>query len=261
MSPPAMAPPSMLDEVSVSEPFPVGSDAVIDLVDDKDKSDDREDEKDDREEIIGDEEETSDETAGKKAPSNEYVLVIAFVSFLLFVIVQVGFSVIANSRSLLVDSEAMMVDAATYLFNFLAERYKRKSLERGQPESTIICEMCRAEEPDIDGAQVGQERQARTHDHLGDGARPQNLYLEVIPPAVSVVALTVVTSVALSNAAATLLPSPGQPSAGPVNLTIVLAFSLANLLLDIVNVFCFSRIKRNIFGLENLNVCSAWTVR
>jgi hypothetical protein len=263
MSPPAMAPPSMLDEVSVSsEPFPASSDAVIDLVDDKqDKSDDRGDEKDDRQEIIGGEEETSDETAGKKAPSNEYVLVIAFVSFLLFVIVQVGFSVIANSRSLLVDSEAMMVDAATYLFNFLAERYKRKSLERGQQQGRTTCEMCLAEEPDIDGAHVGHERQARAHDQLDDDARPQNLYLELIPPAVSVVALTVVTSLALSNAAATLVPSPGQPSAGPVNLTIVLAFSLANLLLDIVNVFCFSRIKRNIFGLENLNVCSAWTVR
>lgn len=259
-----MAPPSMLDEVSVSEPFPACSDAVIDLVDLKERSDDPEVEGEDRQEVIDvAEEEISDETM-KKAPSNEYVLVIAFVSFLLFVIVQVAFAMKANSRSMLADCAAMTVDAATYLFNFFAERYKRKLRERGcqqQEETNVLCNNCLEEEPILDDPPARQERQAGTHDHQGDDEGPQNLYLELIPPAISVVALTVVTSFSIRTAAVTFHPAPGQPLTRPVNLTIMLAFSSANLLLDVVNVFCFSRIKRNIFGLENLNVCSAWTVR
>ena len=55
-------------------------------------------------------------------PSNEYVLNVAFFSFVSFLILQAVFAIIAHSQSMLADCEAMGVDALTYLFNLLAER-------------------------------------------------------------------------------------------------------------------------------------------
>ena len=59
-------------------------------------------------------------------PTNEYVLNVAFFSFLGFTLVQTGFAISAKSSAMLVDSEAMFVDALTYLFNLLAERLKHR---------------------------------------------------------------------------------------------------------------------------------------
>mmetsp|Transcript_18139 Transcript_18139/g.20670 ORF Transcript_18139/g.20670 Transcript_18139/m.20670 type:complete len:120 (+) Transcript_18139:136-495(+) len=57
-------------------------------------------------------------------PTNEYVLNIAFFSFLFFVLFQAFFAVLARSQAMLADCMAMSVDAFTYLFNLVAERLK-----------------------------------------------------------------------------------------------------------------------------------------
>jgi Co/Zn/Cd efflux system component len=59
-------------------------------------------------------------------PTNEYVLNVAFYSFVGFMSVQAVFALIANSEAMLADSEAMSVDAFTYLFNLWAERIKKE---------------------------------------------------------------------------------------------------------------------------------------
>eukprot|EP00523_Entomoneis_sp_CCMP467_P022842 CAMPEP_0168830148 /NCGR_PEP_ID=MMETSP0727-20121128/1381_1 /TAXON_ID=265536 /ORGANISM="Amphiprora sp., Strain CCMP467" /LENGTH=137 /DNA_ID=CAMNT_0008883369 /DNA_START=197 /DNA_END=607 /DNA_ORIENTATION=+ len=61
-----------------------------------------------------------------KPMSNEEVLNVAFFSFVGFVVFQAVFALIAKSQSMLADSEAMTVDAVTYLFNLCAERIKNR---------------------------------------------------------------------------------------------------------------------------------------
>jgi hypothetical protein len=70
-------------------------------------------------------------------PTNEYVLNVAFYSFVGFMSVQAVFALIANSEAMLVDSEAMSVDAFTYLFNLWAERIKREPLS-GHNSSVVL---------------------------------------------------------------------------------------------------------------------------
>lgn len=184
-------------------------------------------------------------------PSNEYVLGVAFYSFLGFVVVQTVFALIADSAAMLADSAAMLVDSITYLLNLLAERIKNRPYE---------------------------------NDYLKEKRR---LYLELFPPVVSVATLIVVTVATLRESIDTLTHEPAQDD---VSLTIMLIFSAGNLILDIVNVTCFARAQLN-FGMDlmrkenavirdswrstestpllrlqnhddvavNLNLCSAWT--
>jgi len=148
----------------------------------------------------------------------------------------------------------MMVDVVTYLFNFLAERHKH-----GHPGMSA--------------------RQLRLH----------RLYLELIPPLISVTTLITVTVMALSEAFKTLVNKDDTPEGQP-DLGIMLLFSALNLLLDILNVHCFARVDQAVglpssltpaheatpllsrqnsdaeseestgaTGVLNLNMCSAWT--
>jgi Co/Zn/Cd efflux system component len=156
--------------------------------------------------------------------TNEYVLNVAFWTFLSFLLLEAIFAVIANSQSMLEDAEAMSVDASTYLFNLCAERvkhrpYTAKELDMPQDVREYMREMKR-------------------------------LYLEVIPPLISVTTLIAVTVYAIKDA----VDSLSRPNEGPedeVDASIMMWFSGANLLLDLVNVTCFARAQQA-FGLTTV---------
>lgn len=139
--------------------------------------------------IVGDEE---------TKPSNETLLLIAFVTFLLFAVCQTVASILAESKAMLGDSAAMLVDSFTYGFNLYAERKK--------PDAT----------------------------------RKERLQLELIPPFISVTSLVGVTAYVISDALGTLLD--GHDGDDP-NTTVMAVFSTVNLLLDIVNIFCFAKAR------------------
>lgn len=168
-------------------------------------------------------------TTNDNKPSNEYVLNIAFFSFLGFVLVQAVFAIIARSEAMLADSEAMLVDALTYLFNLLAERIKNRPLTDDERRLTP--------------ATRHYQRELR------------RLYLELIPPSISVLTLLAVTFMTIREASETLRSTSEdeeeQGDVDDVSLPIMLTFSAANLLLDIVNVTCFARANLN-FGLETV---------
>ena len=135
-------------------------------------------------------------------------------------IIQAGFAVMVGSQSMLADSEAMGVDAMTYLFNLCAERIKNA------PYSA---------------------KELRLPADVRDYRRTlKRLYLELIPPFISVTTLLVVTIVTLRNAMETLFGNNGEDTdnddAGDGEMVgVMLFFSTLNLLLDVVNVTCFAR--------------------
>ncbi|EEC44934.1 predicted protein [Phaeodactylum tricornutum CCAP 1055/1] len=151
-----------------------------------------------------------DETSAERkseAVTNEYVLNVAFLSFLGFTTLQCFFAVMARSQSMMADCAAMYVDVVTYLFNFLAERLK--------------------------------------HGHIDTpwrDMRLRRLFLELIPPLISVTTLVAVTVIALRQAFVILLtPDDDESKEQQPDLVIMLVFSALNLVLDIINVSCFAR--------------------
>jgi Co/Zn/Cd efflux system component len=155
--------------------------------------------------------------------SNEYVLNVAFLSFVGFLLIQAVFALIANSQAMLADSEAMSVDALTYLFNLMAERIKTRPFS--------------ASELELPSKQRTYRREL------------QRLYLELIPPALSIMTLIAVTIMTLNEAFSTLFGSSPSDEEDDVSVPIMLSFSGANLLLDIVNVTCFAQ-ANSIYGLD-----------
>lgn len=156
----------------------------------------------------------------KSTTSNEYVLNVAFFSFFGFMTTQIFFALMAKSQSMLTDSLAMSVDSFTYLFNLAAERLKHRSPQNF--ENLSLEEM---------------KRRKKTI----------RLYLEFIPPVISVTALLVVSAQALIDAITTItnrstLDSSEAETEEP-NIKIMLVFSTLNLGLDFLNVFCFSRVQ------------------
>jgi hypothetical protein len=132
---------------------------------------------------------------------------------------------------MLEDAEAMSVDALTYLFNLYAERIKHR------PYSEEELEM-----------------PAQTRDYRRELSR---LYLELVPPLISVCTLIVVTVLATRDAYDTLRQDEAEGEDVDVNIMII--FSGLNLLLDIVNVFCFARANQafGIFDRKRESVTSS----
>ena len=166
--------------------------------------------------------------------SNEYVLNVAFFSFLGFLLVQVVFALIAHSQAMLADSAAMIVDALTYLFNLVAERIKKRPIPTDDSVPDVV-----------------RKRQRRR----------KVLYLEIVPPLISVVTLIVVSVVVLADAVDTILQRlTNEDQNGGVdndddlpNAWIMFLFSSANLALDVMNVTCFAKAKSfGFFMLHNL---------
>lgn len=157
-----------------------------------------------------------------KRPSNERLLATAFVSFLSFALLQLVFAFIANSEAMKGDSAAMMVDSMTYLFNWIAEHRKNHFDWDGVTGDTAI---------DSVRAQKIRER----------AYRKMVLQMEIAPPLLSVSTLLAVTVVVTYRAVLVLLRGPAA-SRHP-NIHLMMGFSLFNLGLDCLNVFCFARAK------------------
>ena len=148
---------------------------------------------------------------------------VAFLSFLGFTTLQLVFAMVAHSDSMMTDCAAMYVDVLSYLVNFLAER-----LKHGHTSKSV--------------------RQIRLH----------RLYLELIPPLISVVTLVAVTVFSLKQACEILL-NMDQRHQIPPDLSLMLLFSAMNLVLDFVNVTCFARVDQAVgipgqLGEENVHV-------
>lgn len=156
-------------------------------------------------------------------PSNEYVLNVAFLSFVGFMALQAFFALLANSQSMMADSEAMSVDALTYLFNMCAERFKHRPLSPKELELPVA---------------------VRTHQR-----EMHRLYLELIPPLISVVTLILVTIHAIQEAWETLYGLGRGEEEEDVSAGLMLFFSGLNLVLDAVNVACFAR-AHQAYGLQ-----------
>jgi Co/Zn/Cd efflux system component len=161
-----------------------------------------------------------------KRPSNERLLVIAFLSFFGFTTCQAVAAYVAGSEAMMGDSAAMFVDAMTYLFNLIAERRKSRFNEY---------ESLYADETD-------PERRLKLVERA---RRKMILKLEVIPPVVSVTTLLCVTVVVLRGSITVLKLDAHRDESeqGDPNVQLMLLFSCLNLLLDIVNVFCFAQAK------------------
>lgn len=156
-------------------------------------------------------------------PTNEYVLNVAFFSFFGFTMVQSGFALMVNSESMLADSEAMGVDAMTYLFNLCAERIKNAPLSVEELQLSL------------------EERKYKR--------KMKRLYLELIPPLISVATLIAVTIATMRDALHTLARNEVDDSSrDDEKVGVMLLFSSLNLLLDMVNVTCFARADKA-FGL------------
>lgn len=110
---------------------------------------------------------------------------------------------------MMADCAAMFIDVITYLFNFLAERLKHS--KRG-----------------------GSTKQVRL----------RRLYLELVPPSISVTSLLLVIFTTLREAFTTILIVDESQQSETPDLTIMVIFSALNLLLDVMNVGCFARVDQ-----------------
>ena len=136
-------------------------------------------------------------------------------------LVQAGFAILVKSQSMMADSEAMGVDAMTYLFNLCAERIKN--------------------------APYSAEEQRLPADVREYKRTLKRLYLELIPPLISVSTLIGVTILTLHDATQTLFgdnddnDAEVDTDADNEMVGVMLFFSTLNLVLDIVNVTCFAK--------------------
>ena len=160
-------------------------------------------------------------------PTNNEVLRIAFYSFLGFTLLQTSFAVHAKSSAMIADSEAMFIDAGTYLCNLLAEKLKNRPLS--------------VEEKRLSPLLLHHKRKL------------QRLYLELFPPAISVCTLLYVTFITLESSTETLFDC-GPPSAigadNPPNVKIMMLFSLLNLVVDVANVYLFAKVEHTVLTIE-----------
>lgn len=164
---------------------------------------------------------SSTNSSDNDAPSNETLLGTAFISFMSFAILQLIFAIIAGSDAMMGDSAAMMVDAFTYLINWCAER-RKKQLERAT---------------DLTDSTISMQSIERYR-------RKQILKLEIIPPLLSVSTLLIITVVVFHKATKTFLLDMHSSSQLQIpNLNLMMTFSVLNLALDGLNVFCFARAK------------------
>ena len=166
-------------------------------------------------------------------PSNEELLSLAFITFLIFTICQAFAAFIAKSEAMLGDTAAMAVDAFTYGFNFIAERMKNK-LDQG----LIQLKHRRQQQSQL---QRQQER----------NLRKSKLYLEIIPPLVTVATLISITIVILNKSIGILTHRDIEDQNYP-NVVLMFIFSSLNLVVDIVNV-CFFASANHAFGYETVD--------
>jgi len=194
-------------------------------------------------------EEEGDISKDDDGPSNEFVLNVAFMTFLSFLLIEAVFALIGHSKSMMVDAMAMSVDAFTYLFNLMAERLKHRHLNKHEQQYENKHQY--TEEEDMMMRQRMLDRKIQKH------------YLELVPPLISVVALISVSIWAILDSLDTIIHhsphelqqnnlKPTYDAGQDPNVSIMFVFSAANLLLDIVNMAYFARLKHFANSLNNL---------
>lgn len=77
-------------------------------------------------------------SGGGNGPSNETLLSTAFLSFLIFTIVQLFAALFAKSQSMLTDTAAMFVDIFSYALNWCAERRKANATRKQQLQLELV---------------------------------------------------------------------------------------------------------------------------
>eukprot|EP00984_Skeletonema_dohrnii_P018399 scaffold8581_cov103-Skeletonema_dohrnii-CCMP3373.AAC.8 len=181
-------------------------------------------------------------------PSNETLLFTAFVSFMGFATVQTVVAFIAQSDAMLGDSAAMAVDALTYGFNLYAEREKTQDVVEDQNNGDEIADNIELSSSDKRNTTTHDESEGETErDRLEQQflKRRRHLHLELVPPLMSVSILIIVTIFVLRNSIKTLIldTQRNESEQTQPNLKIMMAFSTANLFLDLFNVTCFATAK------------------
>jgi len=177
-----------------------------------------------------------------------------------FALVQLVFAFVAGSQAMMGDSAAMIVDALTYLFNWIAERKKNRFDEQYVDDesrrrqdlvpSTDVYNDENAENGGDDAtrttSRVDPERELRMRERA---KRKMVLELEIVPPAISVTTLLVVIAFVMRRAILILALDMHRSRAKQANpnINLMLAFSIFNLALDGLNVFCFAKAK-HLFG-------------
>ena len=165
-------------------------------------------------------------------PSNEKLLGTAFCTFMTFALTQLLFAFIAGSEAMMGDSAAMIVDSITYLFNWIAER---KKSQFDANDMDVNKEAAAASDDEADPVRAARLRKRNR--------RKMVLQLEIIPPVISVSTLVLVTIVVTKKAVNVLqldMHRSRDEQKRP-NVGLMLVFSIFNLGLDGVNVFCFSK--------------------
>jgi Co/Zn/Cd efflux system component len=158
-------------------------------------------------------------------PSSEKVLGIAFVSFFSFACLQLSFAFVAGSDAMLGDSSAMMVDSFTYFLNWLAEKRK---VHLTQATYSAHCSHLSEKQWNLQNQKT-------------------ILYLELLPPLLSVTTLIIVMTIVTHKAGHILYNDwrhHGDTTDNVPNIDLMFGFSLFNLALDCMNVFCFARSKK-----------------
>mmetsp|Transcript_23574 Transcript_23574/g.28991 ORF Transcript_23574/g.28991 Transcript_23574/m.28991 type:complete len:365 (-) Transcript_23574:220-1314(-) len=136
---------------------------------------------------------------------------------------------------MLADCMAMSVDAFTYLFNLVAERLKYDPPVFGQVDNMPIEEI------------IWRRKVTR-------------LYLEFIPPLISVSVLILVTIQVMKDAVTTIMEDPflranDEDKNDEPNIDVMFLFSALNLVLDIVNMTCFAKAKNfSVSSLANYGI-------
>jgi Co/Zn/Cd efflux system component len=176
-------------------------------------------------------------------PSNELLLGTAFCTFMSFAVIQSFFAMVAGSKAMMGDSAAMLVDALTYFFNWIAERRKRRFDERYRLSDTL--HLSRSDGDDEQQQQQLQQDPVRARRIRERCKRKMVLQLEIFPPCLSVSTLMIVTGVVMHKSIQILsLDMHRDPSEQlRPNVNMMMAFSIFNLALDGLNVFCFARAK------------------
>jgi Co/Zn/Cd efflux system component len=189
------------------------------------------------------------DSSGGSIPSNESILGVAFLTFISFALTQMIFAFIAGSQAMMGDSAAMLVDSVTYLFNYIAERKKHQFDTEAAALSAIAIE-----DPSEDPVKAERIRKRNR--------RKMVLQLEILPPTLSVTTLVLVT-IFVTTKAIRLLRLDMHRSRSEQhrpNINLMLTFSVCNLVLDGLNVFCFARAK-HLMGYSTMTMNHIETAR
>jgi len=192
-------------------------------------------------------------------PSNENLLGTAFVTFMGFALIQTVVAFFAKSEAMLGDSAAMIVDALTYLFNWVAE-HKKKQYDNHhhhhQYDHNLHHHHQQQQHHYQDGRPIPieelQRQDRERHQRIIKRTRRKMvLQLELLPPLISVTTLIVVTAVVLHNSVRVLMLDAhrSRSQQGNPNILVMIYFSIANLGLDLLNVANFAKAK-HLFGYE-----------